>query len=164
MNTTRRAETDRSERGFSLPELLAVMFFIGLFVIFGGPAFNEAYRSYKTRAAADNLVTDLKALRYNAVSQRAPFTITLKNQTDPTSPNQYSYVNLLGNTFTVTMQAGVNIETTSASSVTFNMYGSTGVSGNTTIRVSCAINDTRNDRYTLTVTPTGTISSAYSTF
>ena len=58
----------------------------------------------------------------------------------------------------------VNIETTSAASITFNMYGSTGVAGNQTLSVSMAINGSRNDRYTITVTPSGTISSAYSTF
>jgi len=58
----------------------------------------------------------------------------------------------------------VNIETTSAASITFNMYGSTGVSGNQTVSVSMAINGSRNDRYTITITPSGTISSAYSTF
>jgi hypothetical protein len=59
---------------------------------------------------------------------------------------------------------GVNIETTSAASITFNINGSSGSAGNTTFMVSAMINSSRNDRYTITVSPTGTVSTAYSTF
>lgn len=154
----------RQERGFSLPELLVVIALMGLFILFGGPAVNEAYRAYKVRATADNLVNDLRAQRYIAVANRAPGTLTLNNQNNVTAPNTYSFTNSKGVLITVTLEAGVNIETTSAGSVTFGINGGTGASGNTQVMVNCAINDTRNDRYTLTITPTGTVSSAYSTF
>ena len=36
--------------------------------------------------------------------------------------------------------------------------------GNQAVSLSAMINESRNDRYTITVTPTGTISTAYSTF
>ena len=150
------------ERGYSLPELLIVIALIGLFVIFGGPSINEAYKAYKIRSAANDLVTDLRALRYNAVSNRAQRSITINNQT-AASPNQYSYTNYKGVAITVRLDSA-NIETTSAASITFNINGSTGAAGNQAVAVSGAINDSRNDRYTITVTPTGTISSAYSTF
>ncbi len=61
------------------------------------------------------------------------------------------------------MHTGINIETGSAASITMNSNGSTG-SGNLTVSVSGPINDSRNDRYTITITPTGTVSSAYTTF
>jgi len=154
----------RQERGFSLPELLTVIALMGLFIIFGGPAMNEAYRSYKVRATADNLLNDLRAQRYIAVANRATGTLTLNNQSNVTAPNTYSFSNSKGVLITVTMDPGVNIETTSAASVSFGINGGTGASGNTRVMVSCAINGSRNDRYTITITPTGTVSSAYSTF
>ncbi len=152
----------RGERGYSFPELLIVIALIGLFVIFGGPSINEAYKAYKIRSAANELVTDLRAQRYNAVANRAPFTLTLNNQ-NATPANQYSYSTYKGVAITVRLESA-NIETASAASITFNTNGSTGAVGNQTILVSGSINDSRNDRYTITVTPTGTISSVYSTF
>ena len=163
----RRRRTPRQagcgEQGYSFPELLIVIALMGLFIVFGGPALNEAYKSYKVRAVADGLATDIRAQRYNAVSNRAPRTLTINNQADATAPNQYSYTNYKGDAITVRL-GGVNIETTSAASITFNINGSTGASGNSTVRVSMMINNERNDRYTITVTPTGTVSTAYSTF
>ncbi len=158
----RTMDGDGAERGYSLPELLIVIALIGLFVVFGGPSINEAFKAYKIRSAANGLATDLRALRYNAVSNRAPRSITINNQ-GALSPNQYSYNNYKGVAVTVRLDSA-NIETTSAASITFNINGSTGAVGNQTVAVSGAINDSRNDRYTITVTPTGTISSAYSTF
>ena len=157
----RTMDGDGGERGYSLPELLIVIALIGLFVLFAGPATKDAYRSYKVRSVADNLATDLRALRYNAVANRAPRSITINNQ-GALSPNQYSYNNYKGVAVTVRLDSA-NIETTSAASITFNINGSTGA-GTQTVAISGAINDSRNDRYTITVTPTGTISSAYSTF
>jgi len=150
------------ERGYSFAELLIVIALIGLFVLFGGPAMADGFRAYKVRSAATNLATDLRALRYNAVANRAPFTITINNTTNA-SPNQYSYNNFKGDAITVRLD-GVDIETTSAASITFNINGSTGATGNQTVAVSKMINASRNDRYTITVTPTGTISTAYTTF
>jgi len=86
-----------------------------------------------------------------------------RHEADATAPNQYAYTNYKGDAITVRMD-GVSIETTSAASITFNINGSTGAAGNTTIRMSAMINAERNDRYTITVTPTGTVSTAYSTF
>jgi len=152
------------DQGYSLPELLIVIALIGLFVLFGGPAMADAFKAYKVRSVANSLTVDIRALRYNAVSGRGSRAMTIKNQADATAPNQYSYTNFKGDPITVRIEPFVNIETTSAASITFNMYGSTGVSGNQTVSVSMAINGSRNDRYTITVTPSGTISSAYSTF
>jgi len=160
----RRAIGERGSEGFSLPELLVVIFLMGMFVVFGGPALNEAFKSYKVRSAADNLLTDIRALRYTAVANRAPATMTINDQSNIAAKNQYSYTNTKGRLITVNMPDGVNIETTSAASITFNIYGSTGAGGSQTVVVSTPINDSRNDRYTISVTATGTVSSAYSTF
>src|SRR5436309_10159467 len=145
----KRSTSRRSggERGYSLPELLIVIALIGIFVVFGGPSINEAYKAYKIWSVANELVTDLRAQRYNAVSNRAPRTLTLNNQS-ATPPNQYSYTTYKGVAMTVRLENS-NIETTSAASVTFNTNGSTGAVGNQTVVVSGNINDTRNDRYTI---------------
>lgn len=158
-----QAGAGRGQRGYSFPELLIVIALMGLFILFAGPAMAEAYKAYKVRAVANGLATDIRAQRYNAVSMRAARTMTVNNQADATAPNQYSYTNSKGVAITVRMD-GVNVETTSAASITFNINGSTGSAGNTTFRVSAMINSSRNDRYTITVTPTGTVSTAYSTF
>jgi len=155
-------ERPDSERGYSFAELLIVIALIGLFVLFGGPALADGFKAYKIRSVANNLAIDLRALRYNAVANRAPFTMTINNLTNA-APNQYSYNNVKGDAITIRLD-GVDIETTSAASVTFNINGSTGATGNQTVSVSRNINSTRNDRYTITVTPTGTISTAYTTF
>ena len=157
------AQAEGGQRGYSLPELLIVIALMGLFILFAGPAMAEAYKAYKVRAVANGLATDIRAQRYNAVSNRTPRTLTANNQAHATAPNQYSYPNYKGDTITIRMD-GVNIETASAASITFNINGSTGSVGNTTFRVSAMINSSRNDRYTITVTPTGTVSTAYSTF
>jgi Tfp pilus assembly protein FimT len=157
------ATKEGSETGYSFAELLIVIALIGLFVLFGGPSMADAYRAYKVRSVANTLSIDLRALRYNAVSTRTSRTMTINN-TANASPNQYSYTNPKGDPITVRIEPFVNIETTSVASISFNINGSTGVAGNQTVSVSMAINGTRNDRYTITVTPTGTVSTAYSTF
>jgi prepilin-type N-terminal cleavage/methylation domain-containing protein len=159
VSTRKCADTDR---GYSLPELLIVIALIGLFVLFGGPAMADGFRAYKVRSVANNLTIDLRALRYNAVANRTPFTMTINNLTNA-SPNQYSYNNVKGDAITIRLDS-VDIETTSAASITFNINGSTGATGNQTVSVSKFISGSRNDRYTITITPSGTISSAYTTF
>jgi prepilin-type N-terminal cleavage/methylation domain-containing protein len=161
-----RRSTGRDERngGFSLAELLTVIAIMGLFILFGGPAMADAYRAYKVRSAADMLVTDIRALRYNAVAQRATQTLAINTQSNVSAPNQYSFVNMKGVTVIRTEEIGVNIEDTSAATITFNNTGATGSTGNLTVIMSMPINGDRGDRYTLTVTPTGTVSSAYASY
>ncbi|HYS06575.1 MAG TPA: GspH/FimT family pseudopilin [Candidatus Dormibacteraeota bacterium] len=158
-----RTQDAGHDRGYSLPELLIVIALIGLFVLFGGPAMADAFRAYKVRSVANNVTTDLRALRYNAVSTRTPRTMTINN-TVSAPANQYAYTNFKGDPITVLIEPGVSIETTSAASITFNINGSTGATGNQTVSLSMFISGSRNDRYTITITPSGTISSAYSTF
>jgi prepilin-type N-terminal cleavage/methylation domain-containing protein len=152
------------ERGFSLPELLAVIAIMALFILFGGPAMADAYRSYKVRSAADILSTDVRALRYAAVTTRASLTMTLNNQSHATAPNQYSFTNAKGRVITRPIEYGVNLETGSAASITFGTNGSTGLTSTQTLVVSMAINGDRGDRYTISVTPSGTVSAAYATY
>ncbi|HUD72357.1 MAG TPA: prepilin-type N-terminal cleavage/methylation domain-containing protein [Dongiaceae bacterium] len=152
------------DRGFSLPELLAVMAIMGIFIVFGGPAMADGFRSYKVRSAADVLSTDVRALRYAAVASRASLTMTLNNQSHATAPNQYSFTNVKGDAITRRIEDGVNLETGSAASITFSTGGATGLTATQTLVISMGINADRGDRYTISVTPSGTVSTAYSTY
>ena len=149
--------------GFSLSELLVVIVLMGLFILFGGPAMADAFRAYKVRSAADILATDVRALRYAAVAGRTSLTMTLNNQGN-TPPNQYTFTNTKGENVTRRIEYGVNLESTSAASITFSAMGSTGVTSSQTLVVSMGVNSTRGDRYTISVSPSGTVSAAYSTY
>jgi prepilin-type N-terminal cleavage/methylation domain-containing protein len=150
--------------GFSLSELLVVIALLGLFILFGGPAMADAYKAYKVRSAADMLVTDIRALRYNAVAQRAPQTLTINTQSNVSAPNQYTFVNMRGVTVIRKQEVGVNIDDTSATTISFTNTGTTGSTGNLTVIMSLDVNASRGDRYTLSITPTGTVSSAYANY
>ena len=164
MTSRRRLESKRRDAGFSLSELLTVVALMALMILFAGPAFSEAFKAYKVRSVANEMTLDLRALRYNAVANRTTATMTLNNQSHATAPNQYTFVNSKGTPVTVRLQSGVNLETASAATVSFNNNGSTGVAGNLSAVVSMPINDARGDRYTVSITPSGTVSSAYSTY
>jgi prepilin-type N-terminal cleavage/methylation domain-containing protein len=148
--------------GYSLPELLIVVAIIGIFVVFGGPAMGEAYRSYRVRSAANGLVNDIRAQRYLAVANRAPRTITINRQDHSTAPNRYTFVNPQGRTVTIALEH-TDIESSSATSIPFNINGGTGT-GTLTVLVSATVSNSRGERYTISVTPTGTVQTAFSTF
>jgi len=152
------------DAGFSLSEMLTVIALMGLFILFGGPAMADAYRAYKVRSSADVLATDFRAMRYSAVGQRATRTMTINDKTNLTSPNQYTFVNARGESVTRRLESGVNIDSGGATTVSFNNNGATGSTASLVVSVSMDINSDRGDRYTITVTPTGTISTAKSTY
>jgi prepilin-type N-terminal cleavage/methylation domain-containing protein len=146
--------------GYSLPELLVVIFLIGMFVLFTGPALSRAYKSYQVSSAANELAAHIRALRYNAVASRTSFTLNIDNP----SPGHYSYVNTKGQQIVMTLPVNAAWETGTASSITFNNNGATGAAGNTIFKLIGVITETQGDRYTITVTPSGTVSSTYSTY
>ena len=158
----RRGARSAGQEGFSLSELLTVIALMGLLILFGGPALADGFRAYKVRTAADILSTDLRAMRYSAVGQRSPRTMTLNTQ-GSTPANQYTFTNARGETVTRSLD-GQNIESSSATTINFNINGSTGATSSQTILVSMTINSTRGDRYTISVSPSGTVSTAYSTY
>lgn len=152
------------EHGFSISELLAVIAIMALLILFGGPAMADGFRSYKVRSAADILATDVRALRYSAVATRTSLSMTLNNQSHATAPNQYTYTNAKAVTIVRPIENGVNLETGSATNITFGTTGATGQTSSQTLIVSMMINGTRGDRYTISVSPSGTVSTAYSTY
>lgn len=156
--------TLRASSGYSLAELLAVIAIIGLMVLFAGPALADAYKAYKVRAAADNLTTHLRAQRYTAVAQRQTYTVTLNDEAHASAPNQYSFTNAKGKAITVRLVDGVKMETSTPASISFKSNGSSGSSSTESVVISLDINKSRGDRYTINVTPTGTVTSGYATY
>ncbi|MCZ6695428.1 MAG: hypothetical protein O7A63_02700, partial [Acidobacteria bacterium] len=80
----RKAGAAGGEGGYSIAELLIVVALMGLIVLFGGPAIGQSVRAYKVRSSANELLMTLRALRYTAVTERTPVTITLDDQADGT--------------------------------------------------------------------------------
>ena len=160
----RKAPETGRENGYSLSELLIVIALMGLMILFSGPAIADSFRAYQVRASANEVTTILRALRYNAVTNRVARTLTINDENDGTNPNSYSYINHKGDPVLVRLHAGVALEGASVSSITIGLDGGTGQTSTQTVLVSRVINGDRGDRYTVSVTPTGTVSSAYSTY
>jgi Tfp pilus assembly protein FimT len=157
-----RSGGDRAERGFSVSELLTVVALMSLMVLFAGPAIADAYKGYQARAAANTLVTNLRALRYNAVAQRTVQTITLHDESDSTLPNHYVFTNLKGQIVTIDVNPAT-IDAASPDSITFGINGSAGTTSQAIV-VERVVNSSRGDRYTITVTPSGTIQTAFTRY
>ena len=165
MNIERRGgRRGRRADGYSLPELLTVIALIGLFVLFGGPALADGFRAYKVKASANIVATDVRGMRYAAVGQRTPFTMTINSQGAGTNPNTYTFVNAAGQTITRRLEPGVNLEDASADTLSFSTTGATGSTGTEVLIVSMDINSTRGDRYTISVSPSGTVTAAFSSY
>lgn len=160
----RKARAAGGESGFSLAELLIVIALMGLMILFGGPALGQSLRAYKVRSSANELTTIIRAIRYTAVTERTPVTLTLNDQADATNPNTYSYIDRHGKTVLVRLQSGVSMETSSVASITLGINGSTGQTSPQNVVVSMWVSDDRGDRYTIAVSPSGTVSSSYSTY
>lgn len=148
--------------GYSLSELLTVLALMALVILFGGPAMASAFKSYKVRSAADVMSSSLRAMRYTAVAERTPHTVTI-NDESATPANQYSYVNKMGKTINVVLD-GVVIESASPASITFGINGGTGSTSNLDVVISMTVSRDRGERYTITATPSGTVTTAFSTF
>jgi type IV fimbrial biogenesis protein FimU len=160
----REGKRRRKADGYSLSELLTVIALIGIFVLFGGPAMADAFKAYKVKAAADILATDVRGMRYAAVGQRATRTMTINSQGAGSNANTYSFVNARGETITRQVEFGVNIDDASADTLSFGSTGATGSTGTEILIVRMDINGTRGDRYTISVSPSGTVTTAYSTY
>jgi prepilin-type N-terminal cleavage/methylation domain-containing protein len=150
---------DRSVLGFSIPELLTVMAIMALMITFAGPAMATAYKAYKVRVAANGVTTQLRASRYTAVTNRDTRTVDFNDEDHGSAPNQYSFINSKGKALTMHLALGVKIDNTSEASLQFNSNGSTSSTSTVSVAVSMDINATRGDRYTINVSPSGTVTA-----
>lgn len=165
MSTERRQGGRRGAAdGYSLSELLTVIALLGMFILFGGPAMADGFRAYKVKSSANIVATDVRGMRYAAVGNRTTLTMTVSNQGSGVNPNTYVFTNAAGQTITRRLEPGVNLETGSAATLSFSSTGATGSTATQVLIVSMDINSTRGDRYTISVSPTGTVTTAYATY
>ena len=146
----------RSERGFSITEMLTVLALMALMITFVGPAFSESYRAYKVRSAAVELCDTLRAARQVAVSTRTPRSVTID-----TAAGAYTYTDAKGRVRTVLLPDPVRFVSASPATITFVTNGtvSTGVA---TISLQNTITRNRADRWTLDLNTVGRITTTRS--
>lgn len=144
------------ERGFSLTELLVVIAFMGMFITFAGPAFNESFRAYKVRSAALELTDALRAARQVAVSTRVATSLAVD-----TAAGSYSWTDSKGRLRSVTLPVPVRFVTASPATITFTTNG-TVTTGAATLSLQNTVNSTRADRWTLVLNTVGRVTSSYS--
>jgi len=77
----------RSQRGYSLVEMLAVVAIIGIMSLIVVPNFASYYRSIKLKTALRRLTNDLRAARQRAVARNS---LTMVSYSPGTQPATYS--------------------------------------------------------------------------
>lgn len=150
---------DREPNGFSLAEVLAVLAIITMILLVSYPVLGESYRGYVARTEVNEMVSDLKAARYIAVSQRTNDSFIVSDDGD-TPPNRYSYTNIKGELLLVELTEGVRITTAPATPLVFTADG--GLNGSAeSIVVESRISADRTDQYTVSISVVGTVTVDY---
>ena len=145
----------RTQRGFSLPELLVVLAIIGAIVAMSIPLVNEQIRIAELRAVSDQMAVHLRAARMLAVTTHNNVDVTIS--VDPT--NTLSYPDSNGQTRTIKMPGLVKIKSGSTPSITFKSDGS--IAGtSSTITTESAVS-TATERWILTVSTVGMVSVSH---
>ena len=140
------AAVDR--RGFSLPELLAVLAIAGLALAVAIPLIAEQVRQAKVRTAADQLSTSLKAARMIAVSKRKVIDVAVA----VAPSNSYSYEGTDGKTRTIAMPDGVRI-VSSTTPIRFKLDGSLPAQATTVLEAD--LTGGAKERWTITTSVLG---------
>jgi len=135
-------------RGFSLPELLAVMALLGIAIAIGIPIINEQVRIAEVRAAADELALHLRAARMIAVTQRRTVMFTVN--VDPR--NSFSYDKIKDEPKEFSTPDRVKILEASAPLIRFKRNGS--VDAASSIVLESLVSGAR-ERWTATVNTMG---------
>ncbi|MBI4161948.1 MAG: GspH/FimT family pseudopilin [Acidobacteria bacterium] len=158
MDVDTRGE-NRRERGFTVSEILTVVGIIALIVLVTLPALGERYRGYRVRAAANDLVADLRVARHTAIAKRQEVDVTVRDESD-TPPNEYTYTRSDGEVRTVTMPDLVQITSAPTGPFVFKQDGGLdGAAG--TVTLQSRVSDQRIDQYSVTVATAGTITVEY---
>ncbi|HXI03106.1 MAG TPA: prepilin-type N-terminal cleavage/methylation domain-containing protein [Candidatus Saccharimonadales bacterium] len=151
-------------RGFTLPEILAVVALIGLIAVVAIPAFGTFVRAWRVRSAADDMLAAVRSVRQMAITTRQPLTVTFT----PGSPGSYSYFHpLQGRTVTVKLPDQMTLVTNPSSSFApaFQVNGgiipsSTPSVSNPTanyVKLSSVIASSRTDVYTFGFSAAGQV-------
>ena len=133
----------------TVSEILVVVGVIGLIVLITLPALGERHRGYMVRAAANDLVADLRVARHVAITERTQNDFTVNDSGDSPA-NQYTYTRANGDTRTVEMPDIVSISSAPALAVTFIQDG--GLDGSAaSIVLETQVNEERTDQFTISV-------------
>ena len=135
-------------RGFSLPELLAVLALLAIAIAIGIPIVNEQVRIAEVRSAADELALHLRAARMIAVTQRKTITFTVN--VDP--ENSFYYDGNDGKRKEFFTPDRVTISAASDRSILFKRNGS--VDAASSVILESVVSGAR-ERWTATVNTMG---------
>jgi prepilin-type N-terminal cleavage/methylation domain-containing protein len=155
----------RRQSGVSLAELLAVVAIIAIIMLAVIPAFGNFSRSWRARAAADEMLSTIRGVRQLAITMRQDITITFT----PDPVNTYTYYHpIQGQNVTVRIPAHVKMATNPSGSYApeFRKNGSvinvsTPTASSPTanyVQLSSVINSGRTDTYTFGFTAAGQVS------
>ena len=162
----------RRSRGYSLPELLTVVAIMGVVTLICLPAFMQLMPQYRIRNAASEMTATLRMLRQKAAGTRTNWRMTI----DPTN-DRYSLARANGGAW---IQIGANgrptrgtppgtnaewmnlkpvdVDAASSTVITIDGAGASPAGGGTII-LATATTRVRYNRYTITVAPSGAIST-----
>lgn len=136
----------KSSRGFTLIELMIVVVLLGIFASIAMPAFTGLIENNRVQSSASELYGLMQAARSDAVTRRAPVTLSKP-------ANSTRWIAQQGGETTRSVDFPSSVTATSAtSSIVFNPDGS---AANATITVASSGVD---DSYTVAVQPSGNIS------
>jgi prepilin-type N-terminal cleavage/methylation domain-containing protein len=76
-----RTPADPGQRGYTLIEALVAVAIIGLITLVTVPNFISMYRSARVKSAVNNLITDIRALRQEAVTTYRPMMLSIGTTT-----------------------------------------------------------------------------------
>jgi general secretion pathway protein H len=144
----------RTQAGFSLAEMLAVLALIGIVIAIGIPVVNEQLRIAEARSAADDMAVHLRAARMMAVTKHRNIYVTV----NITPVNSFSYEGPDGLQRTIKLPGRVAIKSGSSTTITFHSDGSSG--STSTVTIESAVSSA-TERWTLTVNTVGLVSVAH---
>ena len=142
------------ERGFSLPELLAVLAMIAIAIAIGIPLVNEQVRIAEVRAAADDLALHLRAARMISVAQHR--TVKFMVSVDPVNTFKYERFTLIWKE--VSLPGRVRIAAASDRLINFKQNGSVDVAAS--IILESEVSGAR-ERWTASVNAVGLTTLAH---
>lgn len=166
----------RLSRGYSLPELLTVVAIMGIVALVTLPAFMQLLPQYRIRAAASEMTASLRMLRQKAAGTRTNWRMTI----DPVG-ERYALARLSGATWiqigangrptpSTGAGTGINVEwmalrnadITAASSASVIMTRDGSAAAAATIVLATNSTRVKYNRYTITVAPSGNVTTVAS--